>query len=300
MDAAVACRDIVQCVTGVMPGDRACSAFSLRILSPPKRTFSSPPRTRATPCPLSRASEPSMNRSLHTTQFEIGVPGVPNPNHGHGYIGPTQTLIRRAPRQDGGGGARAGRRAAPGQRAQRTPEPGAEVRDRSEDQRLADIARTTAAGLDRPKTGDAAPSAISRHLRQEQKSPVAGFSQCKENAFVERDATLVASWIRQGPRKLRRAIERLGPYQSLALLAVPVCLVEPLKLIAIAVVGEGHWITGMAMMTAAYAVSLLLVERLFVFVKPRLLRLRWFAKLWAWLVVRRYRLVRPFRGVGAR
>ena len=47
MDAAVACRDIVQCVTGVMPGDRACSAFSLRILSPPKRTFSSPPRTRA-------------------------------------------------------------------------------------------------------------------------------------------------------------------------------------------------------------------------------------------------------------
>ena len=111
---------------------------------------------------------------------------------------------------------------------------------------------------------------------------------------------MVASWIRQGPRKLRRAIERLGPYQSLALLAVPVCLVEPLKLIAIAVVGEGHWISGMAMMTAAYAVSLLLVERLFVLVKPRLLRLRWFAKLWAWLVVRRYRLVRPFRGVGAR
>jgi len=90
-----------------------------------------------------------MNRSLNTTQFEIGVPEVPNPNLWHGYIGPTQTLIRRAPRQDGGGGARACRRVASGQRAQRAPEPSAEVRDRSEDQRLADIARTAAAGLDR-------------------------------------------------------------------------------------------------------------------------------------------------------
>jgi hypothetical protein len=69
----------------------------------------------------------------------------------------------------------------------------------------------------------------------------------------------------------RRAIERLGPYQSLALLAVPLCVVEPAKLVAVAIAGKGHWITGTGMLVAAYAVSILVVERLFLIVKPKLL-----------------------------
>jgi hypothetical protein len=44
--------------------------------------------------------------------------------------------------------------------------------------------------------------------------------------------------------RLRRSIEGLGPYQSLVLLAIPVSLIEPLKLAAVAIAGEGHWITG--------------------------------------------------------
>jgi hypothetical protein len=79
---------------------------------------------------------------------------------------------------------------------------------------------------------------------------------------------------------LRAYIERLGPYQSLALLLVPVGIVEPLKLIAVALVGEGHWITGTAMMVVAYSGSLLVVERLFRIVKPKLLTLPWFARIW--------------------
>ncbi|MGY3341409.1 hypothetical protein ACVWZ4_007371 [Bradyrhizobium sp. USDA 4472] len=98
---------------------------------------------------------------------------------------------------------------------------------------------------------------------------------------------------------LRQAIDKLGPYQSLTLLAVPVCLVEPLKLIAVAVASEGHWITGTAMIIAAYAASLLIVERLFAAVKPKLLKLNWFAKLWAWLIVIRYQLARPFPSTSA-
>lgn len=95
---------------------------------------------------------------------------------------------------------------------------------------------------------------------------------------------------------LRRWIGSLGPYQSLALLAVPACVVEPMKLAALAVAGEGHWYTGIAMVIGAYATSLLLVERLFVIVKPRLLRLRWFARFWAFVVIRRYRLMKQLRG----
>ena len=76
----------------------------------------------------------------------------------------------------------------------------------------------------------------------------------------------------------RRAIDRLGPYQSLALLLIPLSVVEPLKLAAVA--GHGHWLTGTGMIVAAYTVSILLVERLFEIIKPEPLTLDWFAKAW--------------------
>jgi hypothetical protein len=82
-------------------------------------------------------------------------------------------------------------------------------------------------------------------------------------------------------KSLRRVIEKLGPYQSLALLAVPTCTVEPAKLVAVALVGKGHWATGTAMIAAAYACSLFLVHRLFSIVKPKLLTLRWFSRAWS-------------------
>lgn len=92
--------------------------------------------------------------------------------------------------------------------------------------------------------------------------------------------------------RLRRWIESLGPYQSLAILAVPLCFAEPMKLAALAVTGDGHWYTGIAMVIAAYAVSLLVVERLYVIVKPKLLQLRWFAKFWRFIIVCRSRLIK--------
>jgi hypothetical protein len=81
-------------------------------------------------------------------------------------------------------------------------------------------------------------------------------------------------------KRWRRFIQRLNPYIALALLAVPVAIVEPLKLIALFIFGKGYWITGSAVMLFAYAGSLLVVERLFKIVKPKLLTLPWFAALW--------------------
>src|ERR1700755_447965 len=94
----------------------------------------------------------------------------------------------------------------------------------------------------------------------------------------------------------RRAVERLGPYQSLILLAVPLCIVEPFKLVAVAVAGEGHWITGTGMIIAAYAASIFVVERLFLIVKPKLLQLDWFAWAWTRFVARRDRIMKWFIG----
>ena len=83
-------------------------------------------------------------------------------------------------------------------------------------------------------------------------------------------------------KRWRKFILRLNPYVALALLAVPVAIVEPLKLIGLFIYGKGHWITGSFVMLFAYAGSLLVVERLFKIVKPRLLSLHWFAAAWKW------------------
>jgi hypothetical protein len=80
--------------------------------------------------------------------------------------------------------------------------------------------------------------------------------------------------------RLRRRIQRLKPYPSLLLLIAPLAVVEPLKLISLLVVGKGHWLCGTAMIVAAYSVSLLIIDRLFRIVKPKLLMLHWFATVW--------------------
>ena len=79
---------------------------------------------------------------------------------------------------------------------------------------------------------------------------------------------------------IRRRIQQLGPYQSLVLLMVPVGLAEPLKVVALFVAGTGHWFSGMAIIVGAYAVSILIIERLFRVVKPKLMMIGWFARSW--------------------
>ncbi len=68
-------------------------------------------------------------------------------------------------------------------------------------------------------------------------------------------------------------------------------MIEPLKFVAVAIAGEGHWITGTAMIVIAYAGSLFVVERLFRIVKPKLMTLSWFAKLWAKVLIARAKVI---------
>jgi hypothetical protein len=93
------------------------------------------------------------------------------------------------------------------------------------------------------------------------------------------------------PARIRRRLQKISPYLSLILLLVPLLLVEPLKLVAVIVAGKGHWLTGTGMLVAAYAASLLMVERLFRVVKPKLMTIGWFAKLWGGWVGLRAKLV---------
>lgn len=83
---------------------------------------------------------------------------------------------------------------------------------------------------------------------------------------------------------IRHFLKGLGPYQSLLVLAVPLVIIEPLKVLALLVVGDGHFVAGTLAMICAYAGSLFITERLFGILKPKLLSLAWFAKMWSWFV----------------
>jgi len=76
-------------------------------------------------------------------------------------------------------------------------------------------------------------------------------------------------------QSIRRFLERLGPYQALLVLAVPLAIIEPLKVLALLVVGDGHFIAGTLVMIGAYVASLFVTERLFRVLKPKLLSLSW-------------------------
>jgi hypothetical protein len=91
-------------------------------------------------------------------------------------------------------------------------------------------------------------------------------------------------------RFLRRTIERLGPYPSALLIAVPLAIVEPLKLFIVYLAGIGHWIIGIIAMICAYAISLFVTHRLFAIMKPKLRKLPWFEVCWNWFVAARTRL----------
>ena len=97
------------------------------------------------------------------------------------------------------------------------------------------------------------------------------------------------------PRCFRSFLRTLGPYQSLLVLAVPLAVVEPMKMLAVFIIGEGRFITGVIVMICAYAGSLLVTERLFAIVKPKLLKLPWFATLWHWFVAVRDKTLSFFR-----
>jgi hypothetical protein len=63
------------------------------------------------------------------------------------------------------------------------------------------------------------------------------------------------------------------------------------------VLGGGHWMVGVIVIICAYATSFFITGRLFVIVKPNLLKLPWFAAMWSWFVAVRDKALRWLRTV---
>jgi hypothetical protein len=92
----------------------------------------------------------------------------------------------------------------------------------------------------------------------------------------------VANWV-SGQRifdGLRAWIVSLRPYPTLALFAVPLIVLEPVKPVAAYVAATGHVLVGLAIFVVGEIVKLVLVERLFAMSRDKLMSIAAFA--WAY------------------
>jgi len=102
--------------------------------------------------------------------------------------------------------------------------------------------------------------------------------------------------------RLRTWIRSLRPYPSLALFAVPVIVLEPVKPVAAYLAATGHFMASLAMLVVGEILKLVLVERLFDLNRDKLLTIpafawgygkyrlarNWLESLEAWQMVRRW------------
>lgn len=106
-------------------------------------------------------------------------------------------------------------------------------------------------------------------------------------AFVVLDMTIspvlrpVTRFIAQsGPIAIvRRLSRKLPSYVALVFLGIPLAVAEPAKIFGLYLIGDGHYISGIATLAVAYLVSLMLVDTIYEGARPQLRSIGWFATL---------------------
>ncbi len=98
--------------------------------------------------------------------------------------------------------------------------------------------------------------------------------------------TTLTAWIGRLPilRRLEAWIARLPPYGAMALLAVPAALLFPFKIAALWAMARGYVTLGIVVILAAKVVGTAFVAHLFALCRPQMLRIGWFAALYAWVI----------------
>jgi hypothetical protein len=126
------------------------------------------------------------------------------------------------------------------------------------------------------------------------------------DALFLKIAAPLARWIarKRVLVRLRRWIGSLGPYSSLALFAVPVIALEPVKPVAAYLMATGQLAAGVTVLAIGEILKLVIVERLFKLCRRKLLKIplfawcygrwrqgvEWFVSMKAWQAARRWML----------
>ena len=82
-------------------------------------------------------------------------------------------------------------------------------------------------------------------------------------------------------RWLDARLVRLAPIAALALLCVPIVLLFPVKIVGLWMITTGRLFSGCCVMLVAKVLSTAIIARVFVTCRPQLLRMPWFARLYA-------------------
>ena len=82
-------------------------------------------------------------------------------------------------------------------------------------------------------------------------------------------------------RQIEVLITKLPPYAALVFFAVPSLLLVPVKLLALYFISHGHAVFGFLTVVGAKVAGTALVARVFTLTQPKLMRIGWFAWLYA-------------------
>jgi len=78
-------------------------------------------------------------------------------------------------------------------------------------------------------------------------------------------------------RRIEAGVAKLPPTGILMLFLIPLAIIEPFKVYALYLFGQGRFLSGAAMFVLAKVIGLGLAERLFAIGRDKLLSIRWFA-----------------------
>lgn len=100
------------------------------------------------------------------------------------------------------------------------------------------------------------------------------------------------AWVARLPifRRVEALVQRLPPWAAVTAFVVPFLVLLPVKVAAFWLMGTGHVRSGVAVYVVGKVVGTAVLTRLFTLTKPALLRIGWFARLYAWFVAVRDRL----------
>ncbi|MDB5732996.1 MAG: hypothetical protein JWQ03_2891 [Variovorax sp.] len=105
--------------------------------------------------------------------------------------------------------------------------------------------------------------------------------------------------------RMERLIAGLPPWGALLVFFLPVLALFPIKLLALYLLGLGHYSSALVLLLGAKLVGTAVVARLFQLTQPALMRIAWFArwyprwKAWKDEVLARVRQSAPWRAVRA-
>lgn len=90
----------------------------------------------------------------------------------------------------------------------------------------------------------------------------------------------IVAWFGRLPglRWIEGRIRTVPPYGALALFAVPLLTLLPVKLLALYWLGHGHTVLGISLIIAAKLGGTAVSARLFMLTRPTLMKLAWFAR----------------------